>query len=155
MESKSPFKDQYEKILEAKKKDPQVSLAAECKRQKISYQGLLLYKRRKHKVDLAEKRQGVMVRKQPVPAKGPVKPSDEYVYIPVKKSEVVDMVVHKRHQIVIPSDKVFHALDPEASRELDALIGKVLREEALKKPPEEVGLSMGGGKKGGLLNKGG
>lgn len=153
MDSQSPFKKAYDAVLAEKARDPDASYSALIKKYKASYQGFWIYKR-KLEADAKGTRAKVAPKTAP---KSPPAPKTEadVVYIPVKKADIADMVIHKRHQIVIPEDKVFYAMDEDAAKDVDALIGRLMREEAVKKAPDEVGLSGGGSKKGGLLNKGG
>lgn len=152
MDSQSPFKKQYDAILAEKKKNPEASYSSLIAKHKASIQGFWIYKR---KLEAAKTVPKVAPKTAPRGPQAPKPVDGDVIYIPVPKREIAEMVINKRHQIVIPEDKVFYAMSDVDSKEVKELIGTLLLEESRKKAPEEVGLSGGGSKKGGLLNKGG
>jgi hypothetical protein len=153
----------YDKILAAWKADPSQSYAKMCAKAGVSYQYLFRYKRKLEQAESAGlvastrvilKRDGKEIKRSVVPQPKAVKKIDEggWVNIRVPRSEIVDMIIHDRHQVVIPSEKVFQAISSSEMAEIDAQVGRLKRE--MMKKPQSVELTPSSGKQGGFLNKG-
>lgn len=130
----SPNVKYYETIWTLLQKDPTATIAALCKKYKVSYQSYNNWVKR-YKKPIA------VPTVRPVPSKGV--PTTIAVRIPL--SEVMDAIKKNKPSISIPRDRLLNAVPPAEQEKIYALIGRAHIHGAASLTDQSSGLGDGEG----------